>query len=197
MSSSLESNSDTSTFSPSDTLVRETHSRSEARVCASEGRLRFRPDLNTLIRLKVGWRGPRFLFLASLATSITSSQHLAGNENTPIKPVSVLSDAIDDNLGVSLGLQMKSVRNDCFIMRKKVKGCLELKHSHVVVWDSPIWTQPIHIYMYINERHSLPALYKHCTYMNWYVKFAVLLVSSDWQVRSNLEQKLATRLLHF
>lgn len=124
MSSSLESNSDTSTFSPSLTLVREMHSCFEARVCASEGRLRFRPDLNTLIRLKVGCRGPRFLFLASLATSITSSQHLAGNENTLIKPVSVLSDAIDDNMGVSLGLQMRSVRNDCFIMRKKVKGCL-------------------------------------------------------------------------
>lgn len=124
MSSSLESNSDTSTFSPSVTLVREMHSCFEDRVCASEGRLRFRPDLNTLIRLKVGCRGPRFLFLASLATSITSSQHLAGNENTLIKPVSVLSDAIDDNLGVSLGLQVRSVRGDCFIMRKKVKGGL-------------------------------------------------------------------------
>lgn len=77
MSSSLELNSDTSTFSPSETLVSETHSRPEANVCASEGRSRFRPDLITLTRLKEGWRGPRFLFLASFATSITSSQHFA------------------------------------------------------------------------------------------------------------------------
>lgn len=76
-SSSLLSNSDTSTFCPSDTLVSETHSRPEARTCASEGRSRFRPDFNTLTRLKLGWRGPRFLFLASFATSITSSQHWA------------------------------------------------------------------------------------------------------------------------
>lgn len=80
-SSSLELNSDTSTFSPSATLVSETHSRPEARTCASEGRSRFRPDFITLTRLKEGWRGPRFLFLASFATSITSSQHLAKNES--------------------------------------------------------------------------------------------------------------------
>lgn len=77
MSSSLELKSDTSTFSPSETLVRDTHSLPEARMCASLGRSRFRPVFNTLTRLKDGWRGPRFLFLASLATSITSSQHLA------------------------------------------------------------------------------------------------------------------------
>lgn len=77
MSSSLELNSDTSTFSPSDTLVSETHSRPEARTCASEASSRFRPDFITLTKLKDGWRGPRFLFLASFATSITSSQHLA------------------------------------------------------------------------------------------------------------------------
>lgn len=80
MSCSLELNSDTSWFSPSDTLVNETHSRREARRWASEGRLRWRPDFRTLTRLKVGWSGPRFLFLASLATSITSSQHLAWTE---------------------------------------------------------------------------------------------------------------------
>lgn len=80
MSSSLELNSDTSMFSPSDTLVSETQSRPEARTWASEGRSRFRPDFITLTRLKEGWRGPRFLFLASFATSITSSQHLAENE---------------------------------------------------------------------------------------------------------------------
>lgn len=80
MSSSLEQNSDTSTFSPSETLVSETHSRPEARTWASEDRSRFRPDFNTLTRLKEGWRGPRFLFLASFATSITSLQHLPRNE---------------------------------------------------------------------------------------------------------------------
>lgn len=79
MSSSLELNSDTSTFSPSDTLVRETHSLPDAWTCASEGRSRSRPPFITLTKLKVGCRGPRFLFLASFATSITSSQHLAGN----------------------------------------------------------------------------------------------------------------------
>lgn len=79
MSSSLELNSDTSTFSPSDTLVSETHSRPETKTCASVGRSRFSPDFITLTRLKVGWRGPRFLFLASFATPITSSQHLAKN----------------------------------------------------------------------------------------------------------------------
>lgn len=80
MSSSLELNSDTSTFSPSETLVSETHSRPETKTCASQGRSRFRPDFNTLTRLKEGCRGPRFLFLASFATSITSSQHFAKNE---------------------------------------------------------------------------------------------------------------------
>lgn len=77
MSSSLELKSDTSTFSPSETLVSETHSRPEAKMWASPERSRFRPDFNTLTRLKEGWRGPRFLFLASFATWMTSSQHLA------------------------------------------------------------------------------------------------------------------------
>lgn len=81
MSSSLELNSETRTFSPSDTRVNETHSLPEATTCASDGRSRFRPDFRTFTRLKVGWSGPRFLFLASFATSITSSQHLAGKQS--------------------------------------------------------------------------------------------------------------------
>lgn len=83
MSSSLELNSDTSTFSPSDTLVSDTHSRPEARRWASEGRSRSRPDFNTLTRLKEGCRGPRFLLRASFATWMTSSQHFAGKTQKP------------------------------------------------------------------------------------------------------------------
>lgn len=80
MSSSFDLKSDTSTFSPSETRVSDTYSLPEARTCASLGRSRLRPVFSTLTRLKDGWRGPRFLFLASLATSITSSQHLAVNK---------------------------------------------------------------------------------------------------------------------
>lgn len=85
MSSSLELNSDTSTFSPSDTLVSDTHSRPEASRWASEGRSRSRPDFITLTRLKEGWRGPRFLLRASFATWMTSSQHFAAERITTTK----------------------------------------------------------------------------------------------------------------
>lgn len=77
MSSSLELNSVTNTFSPSLTRVRDTHSLPLTSVCASSGRSLCRPERSTLIRLNVGCRGPRLRFRASLATSITFPQHFS------------------------------------------------------------------------------------------------------------------------
>lgn len=88
MSSSLDLNSDTMTFCPSDTRVSDTHSLPEASVWASAGRSRSRPDLMILTGLKEGWRGPRLRFRASLTVSITSSQHLArGGERQSVSCV--------------------------------------------------------------------------------------------------------------
>lgn len=77
MSSSLELKSETRAFCPSATRVRDTHSRPEASVCALDGRSRWSPPRKTFTRLNVGCKGPRLRFRASLATSMTSSQHFS------------------------------------------------------------------------------------------------------------------------
>lgn len=81
MSSSLLSNSDTKTFFPSASLVRETQSFPEARRWASAGSFSCRMSRTVRSRLKVGWKTPRVCFLASLAMFKTSTQKCSEEEN--------------------------------------------------------------------------------------------------------------------
>lgn len=164
MSSSLELNSDTSTFSPSDTLVSETHSRPEARTCASEGRSRFKPDFITLTRLNVGWRGPRFLFLASFATSITSSQHLArrkkGKEHQPASTDQPATGSVLKLPGIS-GQQWPEPMLYCSFYWAMHIGQSALTR---VCWYQPLW-------LFIDGRESerVPLTHTvHATVLHFY-----------------------------
>ena len=80
MSSSLLSNSDTRTFFPSVSLVRDTQSLPEAWRWASAGSFSSRTSCTVRSRLKVGWKIPRVCFLASLATVSTSTQNCSEEE---------------------------------------------------------------------------------------------------------------------
>lgn len=74
MSSSLVSNCDTSTFSPSASLVRDTQSRPDARRWASAGSFSRRESRTTCSKLNPGWKTPRGCFLTFLARFNTSAQ---------------------------------------------------------------------------------------------------------------------------
>ncbi len=80
MSSSLLSNSDTTTFSPSASRVRDTQSFPEARMWASAGSLSSRESCTARSRLKDGWKTPRVCLLASLAMFKTSTQNCSKEE---------------------------------------------------------------------------------------------------------------------
>lgn len=82
MSSSLEANSDTKTFFPSESWVRDTQSLPVARRWASSGSISSRKRCTTLSRLKVGWKTPRVCFLASLAVTKIIKQSFSEGETT-------------------------------------------------------------------------------------------------------------------
>lgn len=70
ISSSLELKSDSITFSPSETRVREIPKRPAATSCPFSGTTLDRDIRMVFTKLKEGWRGPKNLFRASFDTRI-------------------------------------------------------------------------------------------------------------------------------